>query len=117
MLGANRLGGVFDHHKLVFLRDPHYGVHIGHLAVKVDRDDGARVRGYLRLDLRRVEVVTGRVDVHEDRLGADARNRARGGKKGVGRGDHLVARANPLRHQANQQRIRSRRDPNPVSAA
>ena len=52
-----------------------------------------------------VDVVGRRVDVDEDRLGAEPGDRAGGGEERVGRGDHLVARADPLGHQGDQQGV------------
>ena len=50
VLGANRLGGVFDDDQPVFLSDLHHRIHVGHLAVEMHGNDGAGVGRYLRLD-------------------------------------------------------------------
>ena len=117
VLRADRLGGVFDDHKPVLLRDLHHGVHVGHLAVEMHGHDRPRAGGDLCLDLRRLQVVGGGVNIHEDGCGADARDAAGGGEEGVGRGDDLVARADPLGHQADEQGVSSGRDADRVSAA
>lgn len=64
----------------------------------------ALVRGViLCFDLRRIDVVGHRVDVGENRGRADADNRADRRKEGERRGDHLVARFDPLDHQRDDQ--------------
>src|SRR2546430_15486450 len=43
VLGADRLGGVLDDDEVVFVGHPHHGVHVRHLAIKVDRSEERRV--------------------------------------------------------------------------
>ena len=53
VLGADRLRRVLDHDQVVRVRDRHHGVHVGHLAVEMHRDDRAGPARHLRRDLRR----------------------------------------------------------------
>ena len=47
VFGADGLRGVLDHKELVPLSHLHHRIHVGHLAVKMHRDDRARSRGDL----------------------------------------------------------------------
>ena len=85
-------------------------LHLGALAVEVDRQDGLGLLADPGLDARRVDVVGRRIDIDEYRLLRQAGNRAGGGEESVGRGDHLVAGTDALGHEADRQRDRSRGD-------
>ena len=93
----------------------HDRVHIGALPVEMHRHDGARgqsgkaVRpvGQQMLNRRRIDIKGDRIDIHEDRRGPDAIDRADRGKEGVGCGDNRVARPDTERHQRDDQGIRS----------
>ena len=50
VFGAVRLGGVLDHDQAVLPGDLHDRVHVGRLAVEVDRHDGLGPRRDRRLD-------------------------------------------------------------------
>jgi hypothetical protein len=64
-------------------------------------------RGDRRLQQFGVEIVAARSDIHEANLCADHGCRFSGGDKGIGYGDHLVARTDPASKQGDPQRIRA----------
>ena len=78
--------------------------HVAQLTVQVNDED----RGSARPDRRRgglhVEEAGSLLHVAEHRDRAGVEHRQRGGDVGVGRDDHLVARANAGREQADRQR-------------
>ena len=80
---------------------------VDRLPEEVDRQDRleprAAARGALHVGDGRVE--GRRVDVREDRLGAEPRDTARGREERVGRADHLVAGPDPVRHQREEDRV------------
>ncbi len=76
----------------------------------MDRQDRLGLGGDLRLDGGGVEIVALRQAVDEDRLCADAPDAAGGGEEGVAGADHLVSRADPQRHQGEQDRVGAGRD-------
>src|SRR5438552_7672370 len=41
VFSADCLRGVLDDNEIVSFGDPHYGIHVRHLAIQVDRDDCA----------------------------------------------------------------------------
>ena len=69
------------------------------------RGDGATVRTAVAffaeaiLELGRIQVVGGGVDIDEDRLRADAIDAAGGGKESVRRGDYRVAAPDTHGHE------------------
>lgn len=103
VFGAKALGGVLDHDQLVAVGDRVDLVHVGRLAVEAHRHDGLGARGDGGLDLGGVDIAGVRLDIHEDRLGAEQHDdlgRRNEGKRGR---DDLVTRLDPHRHQADQQ--------------
>ena len=78
---------------------------------EMDRHDRLRARGDPACDVGGVEVQRSRVDVGEDRGGADSRDRLGGGVEGEGRADHLVAGADLERVEHEHDRVGSVRDP------
>src|SRR5258708_26387405 len=58
ILGANGLRGVFNDHQTVFPSDGHDCVHLCHLAVQMNWDDGASLASHFRCDLMGVQVVS-----------------------------------------------------------
>ncbi len=111
---TDRLGGIFNHHQAVPLRQMHHRIHVGHLPEQVDRDDALRLLGNPRGDLAYIQVVGRRIDVHEDGSGAEAGNRANGCEERIRRGDHFVARADIFDHQTGEQCIAARRNSDAV---
>jgi hypothetical protein len=64
---AVRLARVLDHLEPVALGDLEDGVHVGRVAVEMDRHDRLRLRRDLRLDLVDVHRERDRIDVDEHR--------------------------------------------------
>src|SRR5690606_29696473 len=108
--GADRLRGVLDERDAAFGREREQGVVVGGAAEQVDHDDRAQPRAALGGGARRrgIEAVGGRVDVGEDRAGAEPRDRPRRREEREGRADHLVAGADAERLQREQQRVGAR---------
>jgi len=77
----------------------------GQLAEQINRDDRPGLLGNLRLDQARIDVERRRIDVHEDRPGAQPGDRAGGGEERERRADDLIARFDSDGHQGAQQRI------------
>ena len=100
VFSADCLRGVLDDNEIVSFGDPHYGIHVRHLAIQVDRDDCAASIRHFRLQSGRVEVVSGPIDVDEDWSRSDAGDRARRREEGVRGCNHLVAGTDVFRHQA-----------------
>src|SRR5439155_14575254 len=67
--------------------------------------DPLRFAAELRLHLLGVDVECPRIDVAEDRPGADARDRTGRGEEGERRADHFVAALDPQRHQRAKQGV------------
>ena len=82
----------------------------GGTAEEVHRHDRLRARGDPARDVGGVEVERDRIDVGEDRRGADPRDRLRGGVEREGGADHLVAGADPERVQDEDERVGPVRD-------
>jgi hypothetical protein len=70
------------------------GVHVGRLTCDVHGEDGARVRGDVRLDGARIEAEGVGLDVGEDRNGVPMEDRGRRGAHRPRARDHFVARLN-----------------------
>ena len=86
---ADSLGVVLDHQELVLVGDLADGLHVGALAVEMDRDDGLGLGRDGRFDLGRVDALGLRVAIDEDGRGAGDPDGFGGGEKGVGVGDAL----------------------------
>ena len=117
VVGAHRLGGVGYHGQAPAMRDRLDLVHGRGLTVQVHGHHGPRPRRDGRLETPGIEVVGLRVDVDEDRDGADQHNRARGGDEREGRRDHLVAGAHTHRLEGEQQRVGARVEADAVPGA
>ena len=104
-LGTNGLRGILNDHETVFLGDRYNGIHIRHLAVEMNGNDCARLAGDLRLDLRCIEVVSHRINVHENRRCTQAADSSDRRKKSIRGSDHLVAGPDVFSHQASQQSV------------
>jgi len=103
VFGTKALGGVFDHDQIVAVGDRVDLVHVGRLPVQADRHDGLGARGDGGLDLGGVDVAGVRLDIHENRLGAEQHNYFCSRDKGERRGDHLITGLDAHGHQADQQ--------------
>ena len=69
----------------------------------------------LRLDLRRIDVVVGEVDVDEHRRRAEAIDDAGRGEERIGGDDDLVAGADAEHHQRDEQRVGAGRESDRVT--
>ena len=83
-------------------------VHRGRVAVEVHRHDRHGARRDRRRDRVRVEAEAARLDVDEDRLGADQAHGVRGGGERERRHDDLVARPDAQRQQRQRAAPRCR---------
>src|SRR6266852_3712861 len=93
VLRAVCLSGVLNDEQFVSLRHREQRVHVGRLAVEVDRKDRFGARGDRRLDPRRVYGEGGWINVDEDGSGTRVPDRGDGGHEGVRDGDDFVARS------------------------
>ena len=75
--GVYRLRGVFDHKKIVAVRNSHNRIHVAGAARVMDRHNDLGARRDKRLDLRRIDVRLVRPAVRKDDLrpAADERER------------------------------------------
>ena len=85
-------------------------VHVGRLAVQVDRDDGPGALCNRPLERGRVHRERARLDVDEPHIGAGLPNGLDGGDEGERHGDHLVAGADPGGGQRDQEGAGARVD-------
>src|SRR6266567_7203296 len=102
VFGPNRLRRVFDDHKAMLPSDSHNFIHLRHLAVQMNWNDGPSLASYFRRDLIWVQVVSDRINVNKHRRGSQADGCAHGGKERVRRRDDFIACADILSHQACQ---------------
>ncbi len=102
------LARILEQRQLVSTGNREQRVHIGGLAVEMHRQERARARGDGSLRLHRVHGVGDRVNVHEDRAGANGADGFRRGDEGVRHGDDFVAGANVERLERQLQRCRAR---------
>ena len=103
-LGQDRLRRVFHDRELVLRRDGEDAFHVRGAAREMHRHDGLRARRDRSFDLVRIDVV-GCIDVDEHRHSAGQTNARRRCDEGVGRRDHLIARADVERAQRELQRV------------
>src|SRR6185437_9631305 len=59
VFGSDRLGRVFDHYQAMLSRQGHHRVHVGHLTVKMNRNDCSCTAGYFGCNFRTIQVVSG----------------------------------------------------------
>ena len=111
---TDRLRHVLHNPNAVLLRYAQERLHVATLTVDMDGNNRLGSAGDLRFDIRGFEVVRVRLDVHENRPGAQPGDGTRGSEEGVGRRDNFVPRPNPQRHQSQQKRIAARSTPNRV---
>jgi len=96
------LGAVFDHRQTISISDGINGREISRLAIQAHRDDRLGTLTDRLLQLGRIQVVGGRIDVHVHRHGTQQGIRFRCGNEGKGFGDHLIPCLNTRRHQNDQ---------------
>ena len=71
----------------------------------MDGDNGLRPLADLFLHVGGVDQVGDRIDVGEDRYGAESRDGTGGGKEGVAGKNHLVARLDVNGHERQEQGV------------
>ena len=96
---ADGLGVVLDNLEVMLVGNLLDGGHVGALAVKVDGNDGLRLRRDGGLDLLRADALGVGAAIHENRGGACDPDGLGGGKEGVRVGDDLIARADAKGHE------------------
>ena len=77
----NRLSRILDHQQTVLPGRFENRVHVGSLAIEMDRDDHAGPRRDRFLDLARINVVSVTLDIDEDGLGAPCPRSSRRSRK------------------------------------
>jgi hypothetical protein len=115
VLGSEALGSVFDHRDAVTLGQSVDLVHVGGLSVQADRHDRACPVSDCFLDGCHVGVAGVGLDIHKHRSSSGQQHHFSGRCEGKGRQDHLIARADAQRHQADQKRIGAAGDRNAMS--
>ena len=105
VFGADRLAGIFDDRQIVLGGDAADFVHRGALAEQMHRQDGFGALPDERFDFVGIEIERARLDIDEDRLGAQARDGAGGGEERVAGADDFVAAADFQGHQRQKQGI------------
>ena len=106
---------VLEHGQAVARGDGQDGLHVGRVAVEVDRQDHLRARRDRGLERPRVHGEGGLVHVDEDRPRPVQQDRLAGGDEGVGDGDHLVAGPDAVGAQRDRQRVGAVRDADGVA--
>ena len=66
-LAAVRVRAIFQHEQFMPCRDVHDRVHISEAESKMNRNDGACAFGDGCFDQRRINAITVRINIHEDR--------------------------------------------------
>src|SRR6266850_2593029 len=112
-----RVTTVFDDGQVVARRDGRNRGHVGGLSVEMHRENRARPRSDRVRDAFGIDRQTRRVDVGEDRTRAGHQDRERAVRGGQRRRDHLVARGNAERTEAERERIGPGADPDRVIGA
>jgi hypothetical protein len=111
-LRAVRLAGVLHQPQVVTLGQVGEPAHVGHLAVKVHRQDAPRARAHGRRDGVGIEVVVALAHIDHDRRRARLAHRLERCDEGLSGDDHLVALPNPGCNQRESQSIESARGAN-----
>ncbi len=117
IFGAVGLSGVLNDDQLVASRDIENRIHFGALPVEMHQQDGARAAGDRSFDFGGVDVACRRVDIDENRRGADVPDGGHRGVKGEWNGDYFVAGLNAGRQQRQMERTGSGVDGHPVPRA
>ncbi len=102
-----RLAGILEHGNVPRGGRRHDRVHVGHRSAEVDRQDQPRLRRDRRGDLPGVDLERLDVGVHEHGERVQHEHRVDRGDEGVGRHDHLVARADAHGRERGEQRRRA----------
>ena len=120
---AERLRGVIENEQAFRLGDRQKRIVVGRQAEQIDRDQhlglepvtlGGRDRAR---HARRIEIERGRIDIGENRRGAEQNDDlGRGAERERGT-NHGIARADPLRHQHQHQRVGAARAADGITRA
>ncbi len=105
---ADRLGGVLDHRDARLARQLQDRVHVGGEPVEMDRHNRARSRRNRARHSRDLQIECHRIDVHEDRRGADSVHRPGRREKRKRRHDDFRAGPDAKRHERNDQCVGAR---------
>ncbi len=112
-----RLGTILHHAQIVPRGDRQERVHVRGLAVEVHGEQDTRARRDAGFHLGDIHEVRLRDDIDEDRNAARRADGGDGGHRGVGDGDHFVARLEPESFEREEERIRTGSDAHAKSAA
>ena len=105
--GPERLRVVFDDQQLMLVGDLADGLHVGALAVQVDRHDGLGLRCDGRFDLGWVDTIRFRVRIDENSRRPRDPHGLRRGEERVGGGDALVSGTDAQGHEGQPQCVGS----------
>ena len=114
---AVRLAAVLDHLQAMAFRDVEDRVHVGRLAVEMDRDDRLGAAGDRLLELGHVHREGCRIDVDIGRPRAHVPDRGDGGDEGERHRDDLVAGSDAGGDQREMERAGAGIDGDPVRGA
>lgn len=99
--GADGFAGIFENDELMAIRELAESEHVGRNAEGMDDENGAGARREDALDGRRSEIESDRIDVREDRRGADLQDGIGDGNEGEGGNDDFVAFADAKGEQGH----------------
>ena len=100
---AMRVRGVFNDREIMPLGNRHDGAHIGGLAGKMDRDDGARARSKGGFDGFRIDVEGVQVDICKNGNSIGFDDSRRRGEEGIRRNNDFISGVNASRDQSDAQ--------------
>ena len=106
ILAADGLRAVLDNVQVMLAGNGHDAIHVTHNAIQMDNDNALGALGDLAFDVIRVDGVA-LIHVAEDGHRTRLHHRERGRDERVGRHDHLIARADAQRRDADVQRSRA----------
>jgi hypothetical protein len=104
---ADPLRIVFHDQQIVAVGDLAEGLHVGGLAIEMNRDQGLGAGRDGGFHLRRIEAIGARVGVDKYSGCAGDPDGLGGGEEGVGGGDALIAGANPEGQERKPERVGS----------
>ena len=103
-----RMGGIFNQHQAVLGRQLLQLGHVAGVAAPMHGHNGLGARGDAVLDVGRVDVAGGVLNIGKNWLGTYLHHRQGRGDKGLGRKNHFVAGAHPGYFQRQVQGARAR---------
>ena len=113
---ADRLCRIFNNYQMMLGSQFHHRIHVGHLTIEMNGDDGTRAAGDLGCNFRAIQVVGRGINIYKNGRSSHPSDSSGRGKKSIGGSNDLIPRPDIFRHQANQQSIAARRDANRVRA-